>query len=69
MHGRQHHKIPAYDRGIEMSGQRSPAKGVVILSTMFQKKIDLQYNDTSGRLVFVRFLEELMTPKNPFEIN
>ena len=25
--------------------------------------------DTSGRLVFVRFLEELKAPKSPFEIN
>ena len=25
--------------------------------------------DTSGRLVFVRYLEELKTPKSPFEIN
>ena len=31
------------------------------------KKIN-DYNDTSGRLVFVRFLEELKTPKSPFEI-
>ena len=33
------------------------------------KKFDLQYYDTSGWLVFVRFLEELKTPKSPFEIN
>ena len=33
------------------------------------KKIVLQYYDTSGRLVFVRFLGELKTPKSPFEIN
>ena len=31
------------------------------------KKIN-HYNDTSVRLVFVRFLEELKTPKSPFEI-
>ena len=27
------------------------------------------YYETSGRLVFVRFLEEIDNPKNPFEIN
>ena len=31
--------------------------------------MDLQHYDTSGRLVFVHFLEELNTPKSPFEIN
>ena len=33
------------------------------------KKFDLQYYDTSGRLVFVRSLEELKPPKSPYEIN
>ena len=38
----------------------------------FQKtieKIHPNYLDTSGRIVFVRFLEELKTPKRHFEIN
>ena len=30
------------------------------------KKIQLNYYDTSGRLVFVRFLEEFKTPKRHF---
>ena len=33
------------------------------------KTIMLHYYDTSGRIVFVRFLEELKTPKRHFEIN
>ena len=43
--------------------------GILNSSKKRRKKIDLQYYDTSGRLVFVRFLEELKTPKSPFEIN
>ena len=37
----------------------------------FQKmneKIQLNYYDISGRIVFVRFLEELKTPKRHFKI-
>ena len=33
------------------------------------EQIRLNYYHTSGRLVFVRFSEELKTPKSPFEIN
>jgi hypothetical protein len=33
------------------------------------KKINLHYYDTSGQLVFVRFLGELKTLKSPFKIN
>ena len=43
--------------------------GILNSSKKRTKKFDLQYYDTSGRLVFVRFLEELKTPKSPFEIN
>ena len=32
-------------------------------------RIRLYYNDTSGRIVFVRFLEELKTTNRLFEIN
>ena len=32
-------------------------------------QFNLQYYDTSGRLVFVRFFEELETQKSPFAIN
>ena len=34
-----------------------------------EKKSTQQYYDTSGRIVFVRVLEELWIPQNPFEIN
>ena len=47
-------------------------KRTCLCAEFFQKwtkKFNLQYYDTSGRLVFVRFLEELKTPKIPFEIN
>ena len=30
------------------------------------EQIRFYYNDTSGRLVFVRFLEEIDDPKKPF---
>ena len=44
--------------------------GILNSSKKRTKKFDLQYYDsTSSRLVFVRFLEELKTPKSPFEIN
>ena len=43
--------------------------GILNSSKKQTKKFDLQYYDTSGRLVFVRFLEELKTPKSPFESN
>ena len=34
------------------------------------KKFDFtKYYDTSGRIVFIRLLEELKTPKRHFEIN
>ena len=33
------------------------------------KKIQPNYYGTSRRIVFIRFLEELKTPKNYFEIN
>ena len=33
------------------------------------EQIQLYYYDTSGRLVFVRFLEKSTTPNNHFEIN
>ena len=47
--------------------------GILNSSKKRTKKFDLQYYDTmtydtSGRLVFVCFLEELRTPKSPFEI-
>ena len=47
------------------------SKGLVSIlnSSKTNKKFDLQYYDTSGWLVFVRFLEELKTTKSPFEIN
>ena len=35
----------------------------------FRKTNELNYYGTSSRIVFVRFLEELKTPKSPFEIN
>jgi hypothetical protein len=43
--------------------------GILSSSNKRTKKFNLEYYDTSGRLVFVRFLEELKTPKSPFEIN
>ena len=49
------------------------SKGLVgiLNSSNNERKISTysKYYDTSGRLVFVRFLEELKTPKSPFEIN
>ena len=33
------------------------------------EQIRLYYYDTSGRLVFVRFLEEIDVPQKRFEIN
>ena len=41
-------------------------------SRFFQKtnkRIQLYYNDTSGRHVFIRFLEEIEDTKQHFEIN
>ena len=40
--------------------------GILNSSKKRTKKFDLQCYDISGRLVFVRFLEELKTPKSPF---
>ena len=42
--------------------------GILNSSKKRTKKFDIQYYDTSGRLVFVRFLEELKTQKSLFEI-
>ena len=36
---------------------------------IYPGRIRLCYYDTSGPLVFVRFLEEIDDPKKPFEIN
>ena len=38
-------------------------------SKNWTKKFDLQYYDTSGRLIFFRFLEQLKTLKSPLKIN
>ena len=43
--------------------------GILNSSKIQPKKFNLQYYNTSGCLVFVRFLDELKTPKSPFEIN
>ena len=43
--------------------------GILNSSKKRTKKFDIQYYDTSGRLIFVHFLGELKTPKNPFEFN
>ena len=43
--------------------------GILNYSKKRMKKFDLQYYDTSGWQVFVCFLQELKTPKSPFEIN
>ena len=43
--------------------------GILNSSKKQTKKFDIQYYDTSGRLVFVGYWEELKTPKSPFEIN
>ena len=54
------------------------AKGQLISKRFFEvidflqkpnERIRLYYYDTLGRLVFVRFLEEIDEPKNHFEIN
>ena len=42
------------------------SKGLLV-SSIFPKN-KKRYYDTSGRIVFVRFLEELRIPKSPFEI-
>ena len=54
-----------------VKGQLISKELVGILNSSIKriKKFNLQYYDTSGRLVFVRFLEELKTPKSPFENN
>ena len=47
------------------------SKGLVAIlnsSKKRTKKFDLQSYNTAGRLVFVRFLEELKTAKLPFDI-
>ena len=44
------------------------SKSVNVDST-FIREMRVQYYETSGRLVFIRFLEELKTPKIPFKIN
>ena len=53
-------------------------KGQLILNCPFgvfnyfkklMKKFNILYYDTSSRIVFVPFLEELKTPKGHFEIN
>ena len=43
--------------------------GVIDFLQKTNERIRLYYYDTSGRLVFVRFLEEIDDPKNHFEIN
>ena len=42
--------------------------GIMNSSKKRTKKFDLQYFDTSSRIVFVHFLEELKTPKRHYEI-
>ena len=42
--------------------------GILNSPKKWTKKFDLQYYDTSGRLVFIRFLEELKTPKSPLKL-
>ena len=43
--------------------------GSAISSKKTKGQIQLYYYDTSGRLLFVCFLEEINEPKNSFEIN
>ena len=43
--------------------------GVINFLQKTNERIRLYYYDTSGRLVFVHFLEEIDDPKNHFEIN
>ena len=43
--------------------------GVISFLQKTNEQIRLYYYDTPGRLVFVRFLEEIDDPKNHFEIN
>ena len=40
--------------------------GVIDFLQKMNEQIQLYYYDTSGRLVFVRFLEEIDDPKKPF---
>ena len=40
--------------------------GVIDFLQEMNKQIRLYYYDTLGRLVFVRFLEEIDDPKKPF---
>ena len=40
--------------------------GVIDFLQKTNEQIRLYYYDTSGRLVFVRFLEEIDDPKKPF---
>ena len=52
---------------------RTDAKGQLIskdflVSSILPKNERKNYYDTRGRIVFVRFLEELKTPKRHFEI-
>ena len=50
----------------------SRAKGQLISKGLFgilDSSKKATYYDTSGRLVFVRFLEESRIPKSPFDIN
>ena len=58
--------------------KKTASKGQLILKRLFgilnsskkrTKKIRLNYYDTSGRIAFVRFLEEFKTPRRHFEIN
>jgi hypothetical protein len=43
--------------------------GILSFSKKQMKKFNRMYYDTSGQLLFVQFLEELKTPRSPFEIN
>ena len=54
-----------------VKGQLISKELVGILNSSIKriKKFNLQYYDTSGRLVFVSFLEELETSKSSFKIN
>ena len=62
--------MPKNERRIAIKGQliSKVLVGILNSSKKQTKKLDLQYDDTSGRLVFVRFLEELKTKKVPSKL-
>ena len=59
-------KIPSPEQAVKGQLISKWFFGVIDFLQKMNERIRLYYYDTSGRLVFVRFLEEIDDPKKPF---